>query len=412
MQKIFSASRRGKELTAHLFSSRLRLRGVFLALAAIMIIGVLFLSSSAQAATTTPGKPTSINGTPGDRQVSLSWGAAPGATSYLIQETDLVTGETTQLPTPVTTTTDTITGLQVGHWYRFSITPVAGTIQGLSSDPLEIRTTGFSGSYQHYYALGDSYSSGDGAPPYEGAKGCYRSTNSYPYLLGSGVPTPVLLACAGAVLANIDQTVQHPWLAGTQLAEIARNLQGNTLITITIGGNDLGFADELTKCITSFTSCKSDESSISQKITALQPRLAQVYRELRTVAPGADILIVGYPLVVANPAIADCHNPIVYWGLGAGEMQMIRTLAAQLDTTIAQAAAQAGVFSATQEVEQAFAGHEICTANESQEWINEIAGLNDVLHDSFHPNSPGYHAYATAINRARNLLYQDGLVRS
>jgi hypothetical protein len=40
--------------------------------------------------------------------------------------------------------------------------------------------------------------------------------------------------------------------------------------------------------------------------------------------------------------------------------------------TIAAAASQAGAFPVTQEAEQAFAGHEACTANESQEWINEI----------------------------------------
>ncbi|MBV9615728.1 MAG: hypothetical protein JO011_11220 [Ktedonobacteraceae bacterium] len=62
-------------------------------------------------------------------------------------------------------------------------------------------------------------------------------------------------------------------------------------------------------------------------------------------------------------------------------------------------------------MEQAFAGHEMCTANESQEWINEVAGLNDALHDSFHPNGAGYYAYAGAVNSARNLLYQDGMVR-
>ena len=299
-----------------------------------------------------------------------------------------------------------------GHWYRFSVTPVAGTIQGPSSDPLEIRTTGFSGSYQNYYALGDSYSSGDGAPPYQGAKKCYRSSNDYPYLLGAGTPTPVVIACAGAVLANIDQTVQFPWLPGTQLGQLQSSPRGNTLITLTIGGNDIGFSDEFIKCVFSFRSCTADRSKVSQAIIALQPRLVQVYRELRAAAPGADIIIVGYPLLLADPAIAHCHNPAVYFGLSGSEMQMIRDLASQLDTTIANAATQAGVFSATQEVEQAFAGHEICTAHESQEWINEIAGLNDALHDSFHPNSAGYQADARAIDSARTLLYQNGMTRN
>lgn len=379
---------------------------------AILFVGSLFLSTKAFADTAVPGQPTSINATSGNQQVSLSWGAASGATGYVVNETNLVTGQTTELSNVIATTSTTLTGLQVGHWYRFSITPLSGSVPGPSSSPIEVRTTGFAGSYTNYYALGDSYSSGDGAPPYSGVKGCYRSTNVYSYLLGNGAPLPTLFACAGAVTANIDQTVQNSGLPDTQLGQLLGSSRGNTLITITIGGNDIGFSSELTKCITSFTSCKSDKSAVSQKITNLQTRLVQVYKELRTAAPGADIIIVGYPLLVADPAIADCHNPIVYAGLGAGEMTTIRTLAAQLDSEIAAAATQAGVSSATQQVEQAFAGHEACTKTKSQEWINEIAGLNDALHDSFHPNSAGYQALASAVNSARNALYQNGMVRN
>lgn len=378
---------------------------------AILFSGSLFVSHTAFAEATAPGQPSSINGTSGAQQVSLSWGTASGATGYLVNETDLVTGQTTQLSNIVTATSTTITGLKVGHWYRFSITPVAGTVQGPASSALEIRTTGFAGSYDNYYALGDSYSSGDGAPPYNGVSGCFRSTKAYAYLLGNGVPTPTLIACSGAVTANIDQKVQNSSLTNTQLGQLLGSPRGNTLITLTIGGNDVGFSSELTRCITSFSSCKSDQSTISAKITALQTRLVQIYKELRSAAPGADIIIVGYPLLIADPSIADCHNPIVYAGLGAGEMTMIRTLATQMDNVIATAATQAGVSNASHQVAQAFAGHEACTKTESQEWINEIAGLNDALHDSFHPNSAGYQAMASAVNSARNSLYLNGMVR-
>jgi lysophospholipase L1-like esterase len=410
MQTQSSTSASEKKLATRLMGRCFWVISVFSI--AILLSGTLFLSSKALAAVAVPGQPTSLNGTSGNQQVSLRWGAATDATGYLVNETDLVTGQTVQLATVVTTTATTLTGLQVGHWYRFSITAVNGTTQGTTSSPVEVRTTGFPGSYSNYYALGDSYSSGDGAPPYSGVSGCYRSTKVYSYLLGNGAPSPTLIACSGAVTANIDQTVQSSSLSQTQLGQLLSSPRGNTLITLTIGGNDVGFSSELTRCITSFTSCKSDQSKVSAKITALQARLAQIYGELRTAAPGADIIIVGYPLLVANPSIADCHNPIVYTGLGGGEMTMIRTLAAQLDSVIATAATQAGVSNAALQVEQAFAGHEACTGLESQEWINEIAGLNDSLHDSFHPNSAGYRAMATAVNSVRNSLYQSGMVRN
>ncbi|GHO42777.1 GDSL-type esterase/lipase family protein [Ktedonospora formicarum] len=384
---------------------------VFFVPVLVALVGAIFLPTSALAAPLAPGKPTALNGQAGDQQVSLSWGSATDAAGYLVNETDLVSAQTQQLPTIITVTSTIITNLQAGHWYRFSITPLAGTLQGPASDPVEVRTKGYSGSYDNYYALGDSYSAGDGAPPYNGAKNCYRSTKGYPYLLSSGAPSPTLIACSGAVTGNIDSTVQYSWLPGTQLAQLQSGPRGKTLITLTIGGNDIGFSSELTNCITSFSSCKSHRASVSQKIINLEPRLVAVYQELRAAAPGADIIIVGYPLLVADPSLADCHNPVVYTGLGAGEMQMIRDLASQLNDAIAQAASTAGAFPATEEVEQAFAGHEACTANESQEWINEIAGLNDALRDSFHPNSAGYQALSRAVNSARDKLYQNGMVR-
>lgn len=410
MPKLFFPLARRKKLTAHLVFPRFFVM-LFISFV-ILITGSFCLSGTALAASITPGQPTSLSGTTGNQQATLSWGAATDATGYLVNETDLATGQTTQLSSLVSTTSTTITGLQVGHWYRFSITAVDGTTLGSASSPVEVRTTGFSGSYANYYALGDSYSAGDGAPPYSGASGCYRSTNSYPYLLGAGIPTPVMIACSGAVTADIDQTVQSSSVPGTQLSQLLSHPRGNTLITITIGGNDIGFSSEMTKCITSFSSCTRDQSTIAQKITALQSRLLQVYQELRSAAPGADIVIVGYPLLVANPSIAHCHNPIVYYGLSGSEMTMIRTLATQLDSVIAAAATQAGVSNAAKQVAQAFAGHEACTADESEEWINEIAGLNDALHDSFHPDSTGYKAMASAVDSVLSALYQSGMVRN
>lgn len=410
MSKLSSTLARRKMVTDHFVCSRFRVTA-FISFA-ILVAGSLGLYHTVLAASAAPGKPTSLSGTTGNQQAMLRWGAATGATGYLVNETDLVTGKTAQLSSVVTTTSTTVNGLQVGHWYRFSVTAVNGTAQSSPSSPVEIRTTGYSGSYANYYALGDSYTAGDGAPPYHGAKGCYRSTNSYAYLLGSGIPTPTMIACTGSLLSDIDQTVRSSSVPGTQLSQLLSHPRGKTLITITIGGNDLGFSSEVIKCITSFFSCTRDQSSITQKITALPSRLRQVYQELRSAAPGADIVVVGYPLLFANPSIADCHNPAVYFGLSGSEMTMIRTLAAQLDSVMAAAATQVGVSNATTQVEQAFAGHEACTAKKSEEWINEIAGLNDLLTDSFHPNASGYKAMAGAVHRALSTLYQDGMVRN
>lgn len=384
---------------------------IFFFLTLIIVCATLLFTSPSLRALAAAQSAIAISGTPGNQQASLTWTADPSATSYTIEQTDLVTGQVQQLPAVVTTTSFTVSSLATGHWYRFRVIPVTGTTQGTPSAPIDIRTTGFRGSYNFYYVLGDSYSSGEGSPPYSGATGCYRSTNSYAYLLGTGIPTPTMIACSGAITDDIDKTVQNSGLPGTQLQQLQRSSLNNALITLTIGGNDIGFASELENCIFGLSSCTSRQATISQKITALEPRLVQVYQEIRQAAPGADIIVLGYPLLLAAANIADCHNPLVHVGLSGSEMTMIRTLADQLDHVIAQAAAQAGVVAASSEVEQAFAGHEACTGLQSNEWINEITGLNALAHGSFHPNLSGYHADASALNSRRNSFYQSGMAR-
>ncbi|HEY7417765.1 MAG TPA: GDSL-type esterase/lipase family protein [Ktedonobacteraceae bacterium] len=358
-------------------------------------------------------QPAALNATPGNQQATLSWSASTGATSYVIEETNLANGQVQRLPDVVTGTSFTATGLATGQWYSFRVIPVNGAAEGTPSNPIQVRTAGYQGAYDHYYVLGDSYSAGEGTDQYTGPTGCYRSLLAYGYLLGNGVPTPTMIACSGAVTADIDQVTQRPDLPGTQIQQL-QNLpqQGRTLITMTIGGNDVGFAAALKSCILSFTSCAGMQSTIAQKITALEPRLVQVYQEIEQASPGADIIILGYPLLVADPATADCRNPIVRAGLSKSEMTMIRTLAGQMDSVISQAATQAGVSATTTGIENAFAGYEACAPQGNNEFINEITGLDDKLHGTFHPDTLGYQADASAINAALQTLYQNGMVRS
>ncbi len=194
--------------------SRVRLNRIWPVMFALVVMVAMgtailpgFAAKYAKAMGATPGQPTFFNGSPGDQQVNLNWGAATDATSYIIEQTDLETGQVQRLSPPVTETSFSPGGLLTGQWYRFRVIPVNDEGEGIPSNPIEIRTTGFRGTYDHYYALGDSYSAGDGAPPYSGIQACTQSTKSYPYLLGNGVPTPVLLACTGAVTDNIDRTI-------------------------------------------------------------------------------------------------------------------------------------------------------------------------------------------------------------
>ncbi len=91
-----------------------------------------------------------------------------------------------------------------------------------------------------YVALGDSYSSGTGTRSYiDDGTSCQRSTFAYPSLIAA--PRGYALdfrACSGATVTDVTNT---------QLGALS---SATSYVTISVGGNDAGFADVLTECAT------------------------------------------------------------------------------------------------------------------------------------------------------------------
>ena len=94
-------------------------------------------------------------------------------------------------------------------------------------------------SADNYVALGDSYSSGVGTNSYTLSSSCKRSTYSYPYLLAQQRPNTSLnfVACSGATTTDVMNN------------QISAVNSTTNIVTVTIGGNDLGFASIISKCI-------------------------------------------------------------------------------------------------------------------------------------------------------------------
>ncbi|HUM06680.1 MAG TPA: glycoside hydrolase family 44 protein [Terriglobales bacterium] len=81
-----------------------------------------------------PSAPTGVTATPGDKQVSLSWNASSGATSYHVERATTSGGPYSQIAAP-TTTSYTDTGLTNGTTYYYVITALnAGGESGNSSE--------------------------------------------------------------------------------------------------------------------------------------------------------------------------------------------------------------------------------------------------------------------------------------
>ncbi|HEX6056845.1 MAG TPA: GDSL-type esterase/lipase family protein, partial [Intrasporangium sp.] len=89
-----------------------------------------------------------------------------------------------------------------------------------------------------YVALGDSYSSGTGTRTYiNDGTSCYRSVYAYPSLDAAQLGLSLTFrACSGAKVADVTNT---------QLSALTTS---TAYVTISVGGNDAGFADVLTEC--------------------------------------------------------------------------------------------------------------------------------------------------------------------
>ncbi|HET8960899.1 GDSL-type esterase/lipase family protein, partial [Nocardioides sp.] len=91
-----------------------------------------------------------------------------------------------------------------------------------------------------YVALGDSYASGTGTRDYiNDGSSCQRSTSAYPSLIAAARGYSLnFRACSGARVADVTNTQLSALTAST------------SYVSISVGGNDAGFADVLTECAT------------------------------------------------------------------------------------------------------------------------------------------------------------------
>jgi len=220
----------------------------------------------------------------------------------------------------------------------------------------------------HYAALGDSYSAGVGAGSYTSESGsCKRSTNAYPYLWKNAhAPSAfAFAACSGARTGDV---------INNQLGVLDSS---TTLVSITIGGNDAGFASTMQTCVLgSESSCLSAVAAAKNYATTTLPgQLDQVYSAIHTKAPNAHVVVLGYPHLYKVPG--SC-----IFGISDTKRTAINSAADVLDDVIAKRVANAGF--TYEDVRGIFSGHEICASG--TRWLNSTTLPVD---ESYHPNASG-----------------------
>jgi lysophospholipase L1-like esterase len=220
-----------------------------------------------------------------------------------------------------------------------------------------------------YVALGDSYSSGTGTRSYiNDGTSCQRSTYAYPSLIAAARGYSLnFRACSGAKVADVTNTQLSALTASTNY------------VSISVGGNDAGFADVLTECATPWWAgdCNGAIDQAQAFINNTLPgRLSTLYASIRSKAPNAKVVVVGYPRIFNGE---DCNAGT--WFSPAEEARLNQTADLLNSRTSSQASAKGFSFA---NPTSRFVGHAVC---DSVEWIN---GLSNPVSESYHPNKAGH----------------------
>jgi hypothetical protein len=227
-----------------------------------------------------------------------------------------------------------------------------------------------------YVALGDSYSSGTGTRTYiSDGTSCQRSVYAYPSLIATAKGYALTFrACSGAKVPDVTNT---------QLSALSAS---TSYVSMSVGGNDAGFADVLTECAKPgwLSNCNGRIDTAQAYIRNILPgALSTLYGSIRTKAPNARVTIVGYPRIFNGE---DCNA--LTWFSPQEESRLNQT-ADQLNALLAgQASAKGFAFA---NPTSAFIGHAVC---DSTEWIN---GLSNPVSESYHPNRTGHASGYTPV---------------
>jgi lysophospholipase L1-like esterase len=250
-------------------------------------------------------------------------------------------------------------------------------------------------------ALGDSYTAGNLLPLVTGSTpfGCYRSSISYAQRVAAALHDAAGLvdaACASAGVADI--TASQATRVGTNPPQLDSVTASDSLVMLTLGGDDLGFLNVLSECIRlSWTNpfgspCKRHYASggtdqLAARVTAETPKMATVLEAIRAKAPNARVLLIGYPDLF--PVHGGCWPAVP---ITDGDIAYLRGIELQLNSMLATEAAATGVTFV--DTYDATIGHDFCQRSS----IRYVEGLLPAtLTEPFHPNSRGQAAIATLV---------------
>lgn len=302
-----------------------------------------------------------------------------------------------------------------------------------------------------YVSLGDSYSAGEGLGDYEPGShvdqsqcrvsvlghcvyhkdpkvidGCDRSGSAYNSTVGGAYDFnggKQTWACSGSITRDIydgpgDPNCSQGHASGSygEDCQVDRVNANTSLVTMTIGGNDAGFANDLKNCYMAElpgkahqAGCTDQQSEIDGEINGIGPRLVADLQAIRARAPHARIILLTYPrpfpenptqtgaCLTVGVSVASYHAC-----LSPGDQRFLNDEAAKLDTAVCSAVQAANVGAECVNAYSAFAGcemtdpHSCLQAPTAHLSGSTVIGINP---GAYHPTAQGQQILGALINQ-------------
>ena len=235
-----------------------------------------------------------------------------------------------------------------------------------------------------YLGFGDSYAAGIGGGPYKAGPAwipaCVQTEEAYSAMLGGEN-----LACSGATTTNVSAIVT----AAAYNPGTAPYLANASVITVTVGGNDIDAGTAAAQCAASVATatCRAAlVNSLAVKLPQLPGKIKAMVAVIKKYAPRARIVLTGYPrLFTANALMTEQQKTTV---------RTLNSAADLLNGTIALSALAGRVKYVS--VTNQFTNHGIGSASP---WIvgpppvcqlSYTCALEGQPLDVFHPTATGY----------------------
>ena len=249
-----------------------------------------------------------------------------------------------------------------------------------------------------YTALGDSYAAGPLIPNQSlNPLGCLRSDHNYAHLTASAKGLTLTdVSCSGATTNDMTETQNVE--PGPNPPQFNGLNAGTNVVSVTIGGNDIGFTEIIESCITYnpfSTPCKDKydlggHDQLAERIANTAPKVAAVLQGIHARSPNARVFVVNYPDIL--PSGSGCWPTIP---LSFGDVPYLHATEEHLNGMLATTAAANGATLVDWYTPSI--GHDSCKGSGTR-WVEPL--IPGELAAPVHPNKAGMAGAAAALEAA------------